>query len=234
MVERSNPDWTVDETILALDLYLRRGRRNLGKADPDVVELSAVLNALPLHVERGETFRNPAGVAMKISNIASVDPGHAGGLPRRSRVDVQVWDRYHDDPDEVARLAQLLRAGAAGEFTVPDTPEVEEDERPEGALLFRRHRVRERDAAVVRRKKAAVLKAGGVLACEVCDFDFAARYGPLGDGYIECHHLVPLSRSGPVRTRLTDLALLCANCHRMVHRSAEWLTVGQLRERAAT
>jgi predicted HNH restriction endonuclease len=29
--------------------------------------------------------------------------------------------------------------------------------------------------------------------CQVCDFDFEARYGSLGAGYIECHHLKPLA-----------------------------------------
>ena len=213
----SNPNWTVDETILALDLYLRRGRKNLNKTDPEVIELSSVLNALPIHGARGETFRNPTGVAMKISKIASVDPDHAGGLPARSRVDVEVWDEFHNEPDELARLAALLRAGAAGAIELPAEPEQDEEARPEGALLCRRDRVRERNPRLVKRKKESVLNAHGLLACEVCSFDFAATFGELGSGYIECHHVVPLSASGSVKTTLDDLALLCANCHRMMH-----------------
>jgi putative restriction endonuclease len=30
-------------------------------------------------------------------------------------------------------------------------------------------------------------------------------------------------------TRLEDLALLCANCHRMIHRASPWLSVEELR-----
>jgi 5-methylcytosine-specific restriction protein A len=56
--------------------------------------------------------------------------------------------------------------------------------------------------------------------CRTCDFDFKARYGELGSGYIECHHVDPLSgrdgRSEP--TTIADVTVLCANCHRMVHR----------------
>jgi 5-methylcytosine-specific restriction protein A len=85
----------------------------------------------------------------------------------------------------------------------------------EGRLLFRRHRVRERDRGLVRRKKATA----ATLACEVCGFDFGAFYGRAGDGFIECHHVIPLGQGGGTRqTRLADLALVCANCHRVLHR----------------
>ncbi len=51
MAERS-PNWTTDELILALDLYLREGQ--LSKSNPRVVALSGVLNALPIpHDEAG-------------------------------------------------------------------------------------------------------------------------------------------------------------------------------------
>ncbi|MEV4457357.1 HNH endonuclease [Microbispora sp. NPDC049633] len=61
-------------------------------------------------------------------------------------------------------------------------------------------------------------------------FDFEHTYGPRGAGYIECHHIVPLHVSGPVTTKLDDLALVCSNCHRMIHRSAPWLTPSELRK----
>lgn len=63
----------------------------------------------------------------------------------------------------------------------------------------------------------------------LCGFDFVAAYGPHGEGYIECHHVIPLHASGEVKTRLEDLVLICANCHRMIHRRAPWLTPAQLR-----
>jgi hypothetical protein len=86
---------------------------------------------------------------------------------------------------------------------------------------------------VVRAKKDVVLKATGRLACEACDLDFAERYGELGEGFIECHHTVPLGRGSERVTSLSDLALLCPNCHRMIHRPARVLTVAELRERLA-
>jgi 5-methylcytosine-specific restriction enzyme A len=41
----------------------------------------------------------------------------------------------------------------------------------------------------------------------------AATYGQLGEDFIECHHRLPLSTTGERRTRLSDLALVCSNCH---------------------
>jgi len=64
----------------------------------------------------------------------------------------------------------------------------------------------------------------GRLFCEVprCGFDFERVYGELGAGFAEVHHLRPLSElRRPVSTTLADLAVVCANCHRMIHRDGE-------------
>jgi hypothetical protein len=89
---------------------------------------------------------------------------------------------------------------------------------------FVRHRQRESSARAA--KIAHVLiQNGGRLVCEVrnCGFDFEKRYGSLGKDYAQVHHLSPLSYS-PSKGRvvgLADLAIVCANCHVMVHRGGE-------------
>ncbi|KAA9349736.1 MrcB family domain-containing protein [Larkinella humicola] len=58
--------------------------------------------------------------------------------------------------------------------------------------------------------------------CQVCGFDFFKHYGEIGKNYIEAHHLTPLSGLKGQRLKLSpskDFALLCSNCHRMIHRS---------------
>jgi 5-methylcytosine-specific restriction endonuclease McrA len=75
----------------------------------------------------------------------------------------------------------------------------------------------------LRKKKIddALQLNGGRLICEVpaCGFDFLKTYGALGKGYAQVHHLRPLSDySGVGKTRLEDLAIVCANCHAMIHR----------------
>lgn len=56
--------------------------------------------------------------------------------------------------------------------------------------------------------------------CAVCGFDFGNTYGELGAGYIEVHHIVPVSAIGQEYciNIEKDLEPLCANCHAMVHR----------------
>lgn len=100
-------------------------------------------------------------------------------------------------------------------------------ESEEGKELYRKHRVRERDSSLTREKKDQALK-NGALKCEVCNFSFQNVYG---QDYIECHHLIPI-HLGERITRLEDLALVCSNCHRMLHRriNDNYLSVAELRQ----
>ena len=93
------------------------------------------------------------------------------------------------------------------------------------------HRIRERSPRIRKKKIDAVLRERGTLACEVCTFDFAETYGEaLGGGFTEVHHVVPLSEaSGSATTRLIDLAVVCSNCHRMLHRAKPWIRPDELR-----
>lgn len=131
------------------------------------------------------------------------------------------------DRQAAGQLLQILHSvfpdltgdGVSIEQDVQQSPDEEEEPEVEGRRLLRLHKFKERKPHLVRRKKRAVLRATGRLLCEVCGFDFAEIYGPLGDGFAECHHRTPLAElDGQVGTRLTDLAIVCANCHRMLHR----------------
>lgn len=56
--------------------------------------------------------------------------------------------------------------------------------------------------------------------CKVCKFNFKEHYGTHGEDYIEVHHIVPihtLSKSTRINPA-TDMIVVCANCHRMIHR----------------
>jgi hypothetical protein len=102
---------------------------------------------------------------------------------------------------------------------------------PEGRILIKKHLVRERNQALVKKKKRAVLSTTGALACEVCRFDFLETYAELGRGFAECHHLTPLALlTKTIETKLGDLAIVCANCHRMLHRGKLWKTIAQLKD----
>jgi 5-methylcytosine-specific restriction protein A len=74
------------------------------------------------------------------------------------------------------------------------------------------------------------LAACGSLVCDVCEFDFAQKYGERGQGYIECHHVEPLHVGGEKARSIEQPALLCSNCHRMIHTKPPWPTPAELRE----
>jgi len=95
---------------------------------------------------------------------------------------------------------------------------------------LRAHLRRERDPKLRASKLKDTKERGLPIACEVCTFDFGYTYGSHGLDYIECHHRTPLYVTGKTQTRLADLALLCSNCHRMIHRTKQWLTVEELKE----
>lgn len=84
-------------------------------------------------------------------------------------------------------------------------------------------------------REAAINYLG--LNCQVCGFNFSSTYGDIGKDYIEVHHLKPLYTLDTPKTidPQKDLAVLCANCHKMIHRKISdrntILSVEELKER---
>ncbi|MEI9967257.1 MAG: HNH endonuclease [Terracidiphilus sp.] len=74
-----------------------------------------------------------------------------------------------------------------------------------------------------------------VCICQACGFDFVSAYGELGNNFAEVHHLNPLSerlpeeRTQEIISSVADVAVLCANCHRMIHRRKPALSIDQLK-----
>jgi hypothetical protein len=103
----------------------------------------------------------------------------------------------------------------------------------EGRKKLVMHLHRERSARLVAAKRKNVLDESGELACEVCDFTFESKYGERGEDYCEVHHRQQLADNGIQETRLVDLAILCSNCHRIIHRRAPMLSVEELRKKVS-
>ncbi|MET9397453.1 HNH endonuclease [Kitasatospora sp. NPDC002965] len=233
---RSDPDWAWDELVLVCDLVARNGWKQIHarEGDPRVEEMVAILQALPIHppAARGPKFRNSNGVGRKMLDFETArDPNRKstkGGVGV-----IKALEAFDQRPQEMAAHARALReAVAAGDLRdLPqlDGAESEELSALEGRLLLQLHLRRERNQKL-RKEKIARARRSGPLACEACGFDFARTYGVRGDGYIECHHIVPLHVAGEGRVRLDDLALICSNCHRMIHRQSPWLTPRQLKD----
>lgn len=123
--------------------------------------------------------------------------------------------------------AKYIGASSLGNVFVDD--EITAFEGEERIALVR-HRKREqklRDAKL----KQAQQKNQGRLICEVpgCNFDFEKIYGELGKDFAHVHHLKPLAdRESPSETSLDDLAVVCTNCHSMIHRGGKCRALGEL------
>ena len=183
--------------------------------------------------------RSAAGKLSRRRRCVAQDAQSASSAPdwtkwrsNGSQRDEEVAAEFLQAPDVMHRIAQDLRQKA-----INDTPDnfskfvFDEDESVlEGRYLLRFHAARERNRGLRQRKIRSVLARGGVLACEACQFDFGQIYGDRGLGYIECHHVEPLHETGERSTSINDLALLCSNCHRMIHRKPPWPTPAQLHE----
>jgi len=85
----------------------------------------------------------------------------------------------------------------------------------EGAALFKLVKQYERS----RINRAACIEIHGT-TCRICDFDFGAKFGELGEGFIHVHHIVPASEMGGSYSLDPgkDLLPVCPNCHAMLHR----------------
>ena len=222
------PPWTRDEWLLALDFYLRHRGKLPGKTSSEIEELSDELRRLRGSLEGlPREFRNPAGVERQLYQFAGFDPSHKGKGTHSAKLAREVWDAYAGDAARVSKIAARIVEMSGADFSIPSAESLGVSEALEGRVLTYRHVRRERDPLLTRHKKEKFQdEHEGRLFCEVCAFDYERRYGDRGKGFIEAHHLralADLPREGaPIR--LEDLILLCANCHRMIHRTRPWLT----------
>ncbi|ULQ58576.1 DUF3578 domain-containing protein [Brucepastera parasyntrophica] len=94
---------------------------------------------------------------------------------------------------------------------------------------IREHKVIERNQKLTRQVK----EIHGY-KCQACGFSFSDLYKEIGDTYIEAHHLTPLSKINEDNVKLnpkTDFAVLCSNCHRMIHRTEYFDNVELFKEK---
>ena len=146
------------------------------------------------------------------------------------------WNGYYDIFTRPIHRKKKIKLMAKGfTFAEPDSSEIEIDfdyggyfaelEKieesaagralafDEGYLKLVIHFRRERSARLRKLK----IESAKSLVCEACGFDFQKAYrGKIGQEFAEVHHLRQLS-GGTRESLLRHLAVLCSNCHRMIH-----------------
>jgi 5-methylcytosine-specific restriction protein A len=192
----------VSNSIVSKNVWKRRARA----VDKDIQ--TAYLNQLPIDA-----------ILLSGTRRDRTDPSAKASRVSRRQLDGVQWavTEYDFESGDF-----LLTRGAKPVVPFAQTIDMEAAAFPEGAprRAFRSHRHRERRARLAKLKESK-LKNGDRLVCEVpnCGFDFLKRYGAIGEGYAQVHHLEPLSeapRTG-IMTTLDKLAIVCANCHAMIH-----------------
>jgi 5-methylcytosine-specific restriction enzyme A len=223
--------------ILTLQQYFKVPPWTISGRHPTISTLSQELNRLSAYTDAPDKlrYRNPNGVYMKLMNLQYLDPSRGGrGLKGGGALEALIWEEYGSNREKLNKVANAIRqsldSGILDELLAD--AELDEDvEAQEGRVLMRMHRFRERDPGLRKRKKDAVLRGSGRLDCEACGFNFRDRYGDHAGDFIEVDHLVQLSDlPAHTKTKLEDLALLCSNCHRMVHRQRTCLTLAALKD----
>lgn len=100
---------------------------------------------------------------------------------------------------------------------------------PEGKIVERTHKARERNSKVISLAKEKFKKLHKQLFCQVCGFNFEKVYGSIGKDFIEGHHTIAVSEMTiNHKTKVEEIAMLCSNCHRMIHKKRPWLTMEDL------
>jgi 5-methylcytosine-specific restriction protein A len=161
---------------------------------------------------------------------ALLEPAKDGPLDLRSvtagatpRINVNVQRSGTRVADEAWRSLEKRWARHVEKASLgPALPQEEEVAGLEGEVrrAYVVHRHRERALRTAKLRERALAAPDGRLRCEVpgCGFDFEQVYGRLGANYAQVHHLTPLSAQAEVvQTTLKDLAVVCANCHAMIH-----------------
>ncbi|MGE0060913.1 MAG: DUF3578 domain-containing protein [Xanthobacteraceae bacterium] len=168
--------------------------------------------------------------------VTAIDLGSEARLPGDYVAGHALGVSYHLDtlPDEAklrsdlqnvvrAYRALTFRGGIEGDVEAQQSEITEEFSQPALASVtetrkYVYHRKIERNRTAAKNAK----KFHGTV-CQACELDFAKRYGAIGEGFIETHHLKPISKleeGVPVQYDVAaDFAVLCANCHRMIHRT---------------
>jgi putative restriction endonuclease len=100
----SRRPWSRAELMLAMNLYCQLPFGRMHRGTPEIITLAAAMG------------RTPSSVAMKLSNLASLDPAHqergVKGLTSTSVADREIWDEFHQDWGRLAAESEQLRAAA--------------------------------------------------------------------------------------------------------------------------
>lgn len=105
----SRKDWTPEQVKLAFHLYCQLPYGRLHQRNPEIIALANLIG------------RTPSAVAMKLVNLASLDPvilaSGRKGFSNASKLDREIWDQFHADWEGLVLESTRIRAALEGDTT---------------------------------------------------------------------------------------------------------------------
>lgn len=213
----ANISFTKDEAILALDTLLFSSGEHFSPTSTAVLELSQLLNELPIHpmAKRMSNFRNPYGVSQQIRNFGRAKKIGVKDLHIGS-VFFAVYDENRYCLEKIHDIAEAIRNNKEFFQNHLFGDELENDNFPEGALLYHLHNLLERrDSKNVMPEKR----------CSICQLNLAEVYKPITDSFMQLHLLVPVTELDyKTKYKPKDFVTVCPNCHTVLHKYRPWAT----------
>ncbi|GAB6158810.1 hypothetical protein JCM39194_20100 [Desulfotomaculum varum] len=100
------------------------------------------------------------------------------GLQRGGKLEEEIWKKFAGNPSQLHKIAQAIVKGINHSLEITVSSDIEEEEFPEGKILFRLHKYHERNSQLVIKAKEKAMR-NGTVSCQVCGFDFYKTYGEL-------------------------------------------------------
>lgn len=189
-------------------------------------------------IDLGERFENIAHDFKEIKKLEATYPDLAKAIAKHHEIVSKGINHgsLRSSADAVISL-QANKFGASNSAAIttivglPPTPLEEDIKGQEGRILTRLHSYRERDRKLVRKAKVFFKAKHGKLFCECCGFQSEMFYGDRGQDRIQAHHRRPVEELLPDSvTKAEDLAMVCPNCHDIIHAKRPWVSVEALKE----
>lgn len=233
------PEPAREDTLHEVAFPLRNKSFVMDSMDFDIIEDDGITATLaPLRVSiRNSDYKIELqdrfnAIATDLQNLIKISKKHpelaaaikVHGDEVQKAVNSTTIRKAADDINEIQTkifgLTNAASATAVEEISSSPPADIEDDiVGVEGRLLVRMHVYKERDRAfAARAKKYYRDKNNGKLTCEACGLDPIALYGIDGERCIEAHHKVPIEELQPDSiTRVEEMAMVCASCHRIIH-----------------
>lgn len=217
---------SLGDIFLSLNQGMAQLRKELGTEAKNVLAHRASIlrtRLSPGYKDRFPFTEISLGATDSQSRLAFYQPGHAFGVRYRGGW-IPSEMRLVDDLNAMLELYSLATAlGGTQELNTTGHSIAEQGEEYDAFMSFEEMRQLRYHYRIERNKKLANLaKQVHGYQCQVCNFEFEIEYGQLGHEYIEAHHLTPLAELPPNQSvklsPIDDFRVVCANCHRMIHR----------------